>query len=110
MRTCRRVKEELLGDRSPAETTVTLPSAGAKLIGGGVQLHVTREEVQRVLVDGFFPFVELGEKPLRRRSGFQEFGLPYAADPAITRHLAAFLTAHRDTGIDTAPSGEPAGR
>ena len=27
----------------------------------------------------------------QRRAGLQELGLPYASDPAITRHLARFL-------------------
>jgi hypothetical protein len=48
------------------------------------------------------PRVALGDKPAAHRSGFQEFGLPYAADAAITRHLAAFLTAHRRAGDEAA--------
>jgi hypothetical protein len=54
--------------------------------------------VQRLLIDGFMTLAELNDKPAARRSGFQEFGLPYTADAAITRHLAAFLTAHRHAG------------
>jgi hypothetical protein len=46
--------------------------------------------------------VPLTERPQTRRSGFQEFGLPYVADPAITRHLAAFLTTHRHAGEERA--------
>lgn len=100
VRTCRRVKEELLGATELAEFTVNLPGSGAKLIGGGLQLRVSRDEVQSVLVEGFFPHVPLDARPVTRRSGFQEFGLPYAADPAVTRHLAAFLTAHRHAGSE----------
>ena len=51
-----------------------------------------------MLLDGFLPPCRLDDKPQQRRSGFQEFGLPYAADAAITRYLAAFLTAHRHVG------------
>jgi molecular chaperone DnaK (HSP70) len=93
----RQVKESLLGDRPPEQLTLSLPAAGSRLIGGAIQVELTRDEVQRLLVDGFFPLISLDEKPLTRRSGFQEFGLPYAADAAITRYLAAFLTAHRFT-------------
>ncbi len=93
----RQVKETLLGDRPPEHLTISLPGAGSRLIGGAVQAELTRDEVQRLLLDGFFPFVQLDERPIGRRSGFQEFGLPYAADAAITRYLAAFLTAHRFT-------------
>ena len=87
--------------------TVNLPGAGSRLIGGGMQVEVTREEVRELLVDGFFPRVALDEKPAGRRSGFQEFGLPFAPDAAITRYLAAFLTAHRHVAMD---DGDDAGR
>lgn len=101
---CRRVKETLLGENAPASLTVNLPGGGSKLIGGGLQVEVTRDEVSRLLVDGFLPQVELAEKPVQRQSGFQEFGLPYASDAGITRYLAAFLSAHRSDGHDdTAP-------
>jgi hypothetical protein len=48
--------------------------------------------------------VALDDKPAARRSGFQEFGLPYAADAAITRYLAAFLSAHRHVALDNEPA------
>ena len=93
----RQVKETLLDERPPERFTINLPGAGSRLIGGAIQVELTRDEVQRLLIDGFFPFVQLDERPVARRSGFQEFGLPYAADAAITRYLATFLTAHRFT-------------
>jgi molecular chaperone DnaK (HSP70) len=98
VRLCRHVKETLLGPAAPEKMTISLPGAGAKLIGGALQIEVTRDEARRVLVEGFFPLVGLDEKPQARRSGFQEFGLPYAPDPAVTRYLAAFLVAHRHAG------------
>jgi molecular chaperone DnaK (HSP70) len=94
----RRVKETLLGENAPRSATVNLPGSGSKLIGGGLQVEVTRDEVCRLLVDGFLPPVALTDKPVQRQSGFQEFGLPYATDAGITRYLAAFLTAHRLDG------------
>jgi hypothetical protein len=107
VRSCRQVKETLLGENAPERLTINLPGTGARLIGGGRQIEVTRDEVRQVLVEGFFPFVGLDEKPRRRQSGFQEFGLPYAPDPAITRWLAAFLTAHRHVAMEEAePSGD----
>lgn len=98
LRISRNVKEILLDDAAPDSMTVRLPSAGSKLIGGGLRTTVTQEEVQKILLDGFFPICELADKPQARRSGFQEFGLPYAPDSAATRYLAAFLTAHRHAG------------
>ncbi|MEO8496464.1 MAG: Hsp70 family protein [Planctomycetota bacterium] len=101
---CRRVKETLLGEDAPESMTVNLPGSGSKLIGGGLQVEVTRDEVSQLLVDGFLPPVALTDKPVQRQSGFQEFGLPYATDAGITRYLAAFLSAHRSDGRDaTAP-------
>lgn len=106
LRASRNVKETLLDDSAPEAMTVRIPSAGAKLIGGGLQTSVTADEVQSVLLDGFFPVCELTDKPQARRSGFQEFGLPYATDSAATKYLAAFLTAHRHAGdaADAAPT------
>jgi molecular chaperone DnaK (HSP70) len=98
VRSCRGLKELLLGDNPPEQYTLALPGSGSKLIGGGLRVTVTRDEVERLILDGFFPSVPLDCQPQGARSGFQEFGLPYAADAAITRYLAAFLTAHRHAG------------
>jgi hypothetical protein len=94
------VKETLLGPDAPESLTISLPGSGSRLIGGAQQIQVAREEVLDLLVDGFFPKVGLDERPTQHRSGFQEFGLPYAPDAAITRYLAAFLTAHRHVALD----------
>ncbi|HRI12680.1 MAG TPA: Hsp70 family protein [Verrucomicrobiota bacterium] len=90
---CRQAKETLLGANAPDRMAVSVAS-GPRLIGGAVQVEITRAEVEALLLDGFFPRVERGERPASVRSGFQEFGLPYAADAAVTRHLAAFLASH----------------
>ena len=84
----------------PRAAHAHLARRGSKLIGAGVQVELTREEVCNLLVEGFFPRVGLDEKPTSRRSGFQEFGLPFAPDSAVTRYLAAFLTAHRHVAIE----------
>jgi molecular chaperone DnaK (HSP70) len=97
VRAARAVKETLLGPSPPDRTSVSIPGGGSKLVGSSVRVDLTRDEVERVLVDGFLPKVALTDKPAARRSGFQEFGLPFAPDPAVTRYLAAFLSAHRDT-------------
>lgn len=98
VRICRRLKEEVLIESCPPQLTFNLPGSGAKLIGGGVRVEVGRDQVQPLLLDGFFPLVGLDDKPRKLQSGFREFGLPYAPDPAVTRYLAAFLTAHRHAG------------
>ncbi|MEK6262964.1 MAG: Hsp70 family protein [Planctomycetota bacterium] len=103
VRSCRQAKEVLMTDNAPDKWTLTLPGGGSKLIGGSLQVPVTRDEVRDLLVSGFFPNVALDTKPLASQSGFQEFGLPYAADPSVTTHLAAFLTAHRYVALDESP-------
>ena len=64
-------------------------------IGGSMSLEIRQETVSELLVDGFFPHCARHDRPQRRAaSGFREIGLPYENDTAITRHLAAFLSAH----------------
>ena len=91
---CRTAKEHLLAPDAPDRTTVTLLGAGARLIGTARSVELGRAEVEGLVVDGFFPQGAADEAPRRRRTGIVEFGLPYPADPAITRHLAAFLQRH----------------
>lgn len=92
---CRRAKETLLAPGGPETQTVSVLGRGSRLIGGTVSTEVTRETFSELLLEGFFPRCDKEDRPRRRRiSGFQEIGLPYESDTAVTRHLAAFLTAH----------------
>ncbi|SAK57830.1 chaperone heat-shock protein [Caballeronia hypogeia] len=91
---CRAAKEQLLGENAPDSTSITLLGAGSKLIGGARSAEVTRDEIERIIVEGFFPMVSASDRPSRGRGGIVEFGLPYASDAAITRHIAAFLGQH----------------
>ncbi|WP_454825546.1 Hsp70 family protein [Paraburkholderia xenovorans] len=107
---CRNAKELLLGPQAPGSTSVTLLGAGSKLIGGARTVQVTREEVERIIVDGFFPAVASNERPGRPRGAIVEFGLPYATDAAVTRHIAAFLgrfAAQSRKALGAAVSGTP---
>ena len=100
---CRHAKETLLGPNAPETLTINLSGGGSRLIGGSLQTELRREDVLKLVLEGFLPDVRLDDRPQRRQSGFQEFGLPYAADPAITRYLAAFLQAHRGAGEGSDP-------
>ena len=100
VRSCRLLKEVLMGENAPDKWTLTMPGSGSKLIGGSIQIQVTREEVESLLANGFFPDVPLDTKLDASKSGFQEFGLPYASDPAITKYLASFLSAHIDVAAN----------
>ncbi len=88
---CRSAKERLLAPGGPAQTTVTLQGGGSRLIGGARSATLARTDVDRLLVEGFFPQVAADAAPLRARGALVEFGLPYASDAAVTRHIAAFL-------------------
>ncbi len=102
---CRDAKETLLAAGAPDETPVVVLGRSRKVVGGAVRTQVTRHEVEAALVDGFFPAVGRDERPhAARRVGLQEIGLPYASDPAVTRHVAAFVGRHR--GV--APEGPSA--
>jgi hypothetical protein len=89
---CRAAKETLLGDTPPDEVPLAIPARGSRLIGGTLRTALRRAELDAVLLDGFFPEVSV-DAPLQtpRRAGLTAIGLPYPADAAITRHLAAFL-------------------
>lgn len=91
---CRMAKEAILTEGGPDSVPITVASRGSKLIGGTLRDEVTRAELERTLFDGFFPVVARDAAPARARGGLQELGLPYASDPAVTRHLATFLARH----------------
>ena len=93
---CRRAKEEILSDLAESKT-ITLVGEGRRVISGAVSTGLSRDEVEEVILGGFFPLIDpetsLSEKP---RQGMTEFALPYAQDPAITGHLIRFLEQHRE--------------
>ena len=89
---CRTAKEALFSDSKRTAVPVAVLGRGSKVIGGAVKTELNREALTTVLVDGFLPRVAPTDLPARgRRVGLTEIGLPYAADPAVTRHLARFL-------------------
>jgi len=105
---CRAGKERLFSDASLEQVAVVLPSRGSQLLGGSIRGELRREQVERYLLDGFFPRVAASELPKQRpRAGLTQVGLPYASDPAITKHLAAFLARHAfgpaTSTLDTRP-------
>jgi hypothetical protein len=89
---CRAAKERLLGNPGLKSEPVVILGRGTSLIGDTLRADLTREEVESVLLDGFFPFCKSTDYPVEKpRVGMREMGLPYESDPAVTRHLARFL-------------------
>ncbi len=96
----RLAKEAVLTKGGPDSFAVSIVSSGSKLIGGTVSSQLTRAEIVRAVVEGFFPTVTADSVPTSAtRGGVVELGLPFAKDPAITRHVVAFLRAHAEAGF-----------
>ncbi|NNJ26310.1 Hsp70 family protein [Alienimonas chondri] len=94
---CRTAKETLLGEDAPEHAPVAVLGRGRKLIGGTVSVELPAEDVRRLVLDGFFPQVAADMQPQATTGGgFVQLGLPYENDPAVTKHLAAFLAQHPD--------------
>jgi len=92
-RVCCAAKEQLLNDSSLERVPVTILGGGRAVVGQALSVELTHGDVLQTLTDGFLPMTAPDELPARSRStALRELGLPYASDPAITRHLAAFLT------------------
>ncbi|MBE3931662.1 Hsp70 family protein [Vibrio parahaemolyticus] len=91
----RKAKENLLSANAPAEIKITMLGSGSKLLGGTKSIALSKQEVHQIALDGFFPLSDFSEVPDKRRSAVVEFGLPYVADPAVSKHVAEFLTQHQ---------------
>ncbi|ENB2047410.1 hsp70 family protein [Vibrio alginolyticus] len=91
----RKAKENLLSARAPEEVKITMLGSGSKLLGGTKSIGLSKQEVHQIALDGFFPLSDFSEVPDKRRSAVVEFGLPYVADPAVSKHVAEFLTQHQ---------------
>ena len=89
---CRAAKETLLGDITVDRAPINILGTGRAVVGQMLTSELTRDDVQELLLNGFLPLTPPDEVPQRTRSsGLREVGLPYASDPSITKHLAAFL-------------------
>lgn len=89
---CRSAKEKLLAADPLELCPLTIPGRGSRMMGGAVGTELSRADVERVLLDGFFPLVESSDVAQKnRRYGLTELGLAYESEAAISRHLAAFL-------------------
>jgi molecular chaperone DnaK (HSP70) len=100
-RQCAAAKERMLADANLKSVEITVLGAGSSLVGGTLKTEITREEALELTLEGFLPFCGINDKPTEeKRSLFRELGLPYVSDPAVTRHLAAFLSANEEAKPD----------
>jgi hypothetical protein len=90
---CRQAKENMFADGKLKKCPLVVPGRGSSLVGGTIKAELSRDELSRVLTDGFFPKSAITDLPqIARRTGLAQMALPYAQDAGVTRHLAAFLT------------------
>ena len=88
-----RAKITLFEDTALAEAPIAVPSRGSSLFAKTIATALDRASLSQIILDGFFAQTALDDLPREaRRTGLQEFGLPYASDPVISKHLARFLT------------------
>jgi molecular chaperone DnaK (HSP70) len=88
----RAAKERLLSDATVTSAPIAIAGRGSQLLGSALRTELTQEEVEKTLLEGFFPQVEANARPVvRARGALTQLGLPYASDAGVTRHLAAFL-------------------
>jgi len=75
-----------------SQAPIAVPSRGSSLLAGTVSTTLDRETLEQVVLDGFFARTSIGEVPRENRTGgLREFGLPYASDPVVSKHIAHFL-------------------
>ncbi|EJO9868744.1 TPA: hsp70 family protein [Vibrio vulnificus] len=107
----RKAKEQLLSSTAPEEVKITMLGSGSKLLGGTKSISLNKQEVHQIALDGFFPLSDFTQTPGKRRSAVVEFGLPYVADPAVSKHVAEFLSQHQQVShaaLGQSESDQPA--
>jgi molecular chaperone DnaK (HSP70) len=95
VQSARQAKERLLAADAPEQAVISYVGRGSRLVGSTRSITLDRDEVGRVLLDGFLPLTGPTEVAQRAaRAGLTTLGLPYATDAAIGRHVCAFLRRH----------------
>jgi molecular chaperone DnaK (HSP70) len=89
----RNAKVSLFTDLSLEQTPIAIPSRGSSLLKKTISTKLDRATLEQVVLEGFFPLTEVTDLPRESRgAALLEFGLPYAPDPVVSKHLARFLT------------------
>ncbi len=94
---CRRAKEVLLTAGGPESEKVSVTGSSSSVIAGTETGELSADTVKNTILDGFFTVIDAKSPAPTRRGGMRKMGLPYAADPAVTKHLLEFLRHARRT-------------
>jgi hypothetical protein len=82
----------LFEDSALTQAPIAIPSRGSSLLARTLSTTLDRDTLEQVVLDGFFAKTTIGDLPREsRKRGLQEFGLPYASDPVVSKHIAQFL-------------------
>jgi len=85
-------KVTLFSDHTLHAAPIAVPSRGSELFAGTISTTLERSLLEAVVLDGFLPLTTINDLPADGPgAGLKEFGLPYASDPVISKHLARFL-------------------
>ena len=88
---CRQAKEELLNPDGKSEVTVAVTTSGSSLVGNTVTGKLKKEDVLKIIMDGFYPLITSNSQLPERKAGIRDLGLPYERDPSVSAHLLSFL-------------------
>lgn len=91
IQSCGAAKVTLFSRTDLDEAPISIPSRGSSLLAKTISTKLDRATLESVVLDGFFPMTKPDELPQEGKSGLHEFGLPYASDPVVSKHLARFL-------------------
>lgn len=96
----RAAKEALLSENSTRENfRVVVQGSGASIVGSTRTATISREEMSKMLAEGFFGHYSWDEALNARKStGIRTMGLAYESEPSITKHMARFLSRSSDKG------------
>lgn len=88
----RSAKEKLLTADGEEQCRIVLYGEGSGVVKGTISADLSREEVQELLIKGFFGCYKWDEAlKLKKTAGFRSMGLPYEDEPSVVKHLAHFL-------------------
>lgn len=101
---CREAKEKMLLNEQLSQVPITVLGRGSSVIGGTLKTKLEREDIEEVLIDGFFPKITIDDiGQAAKKIGLTELNLPYASEPAITKHIASFLRQNKKEGETFSP-------
>ncbi len=89
------LKETLLAEANTTEIDeilhLALPSEGRSLLAQSIGIELRKSELSKIIIDGFFPICNSDSEVDNSSSGLREWGLPFAQDSGVSRHLSSFL-------------------